>query len=221
MKKRQPTERLKLQTLGRIGSLFVLIMFFWAIFDQSASTWIFFAKTYMDLHLFGFAMTADQIQFVNAFFIMTLLPLSVIFFNSLAKRGWKIRATDKMIGGFILTALSMVIMSAAGFLAGQKQDAIKMTLVEGAIILPMSEVKPAEVKATDGAAEVKFPASMQLIATDWTYNAEKKKATISQGELTLSDGKKLIISNGRFDFINSQSLFADGEIKLPGHSTPC
>ncbi len=102
---------LKLQTLGRIGSLFILIMFFWAIFDQSASTWIFFADTYMDLHLFGNKATADQIQSVNAFFIMTMFPVSVVLFNTLAKRGRKIRATDKMIAGFVLTALSMIIMS--------------------------------------------------------------------------------------------------------------
>ena len=207
---------LKLQTLGRIGSLFLLIMFFWAIFDQSASTWIFCADTYMDLHLFGISVTADQVQSVNAFFIMTLLPLSVFFFNSMAKKGYRIRPTDKMIVGFILTALSMVIMSAAGYLAGQKQDAIKVTFKEGEIILPMSNVKIADVKPADGTASVIFPESIQLTATDWEYNADKKKATLSNGVLALGDGKQLFITNGRIDFDKSRPLFVEKEVKPAG-----
>ena len=207
---------LKLQTLGRIGSLFILIMFFWAIFDQSASTWIFFADTYMDLHMFGYPVTADQIQAVNALFIMTMLPLSVIVFNTLAKKGWKIRATDKMIAGFILTALSMVIMSSAGFLSGQKRDAIKVTFKEGEIILPMSEVKMADVKPENGKSVLKFPDAVQMIVTDWEYNADKKKATLANGELILGDGKILTISKGRVDFDHSRSLFAVDEVKMDG-----
>jgi dipeptide/tripeptide permease len=85
--KKAADRALKMLTLRRIGSLFLLIMFFWAIFDQSASTWIFFADTYMNLSVFGFSVTPDQVQSVNAFFIMTLLPLSVVFFNAMAKRG--------------------------------------------------------------------------------------------------------------------------------------
>lgn len=206
---------LKLQTLGRIGSLFLLIMFFWAIFDQSASTWIFFAKTYMDLNVFGIAVTADQVQSVNAFFIMTLLPLSVVYFNYRAKRGRHIKATSKMIVGFILTALSMVIMSAAGFLAGQKQDAVKITLKEGEIILPMSEVKLSDIKPSDGAATVRFPGSIETTATDWEYDADKKKGTLSNGVIDFA-GKPIVIENGRINFEKSASIFTNGTVNPPG-----
>ena len=64
-------KQLKRDILLRIGAVFLTVMFFWAIFDQSASTWIFFADTYMDLHMAGFPVTADQIQSVNAFFIIS------------------------------------------------------------------------------------------------------------------------------------------------------
>ena len=213
---------LKRQTLMRIGSLFILIMFFWAIFDQSASTWIFFADTFMDLHVFGLAVTADQVQSVNAFFIITILPVSVIFFNRMANRGVKIRPTDKMIVGFVLTAISMVIMSTAGFLAGAKRDAVKMTFKEGELILPMAEVKLADVKSTDGNSNEMFPgvdgatSGTQLIAKDWAYDKEKKKATLSNGTLIFLDGKTLAIANGRIDFDKSRGVFTAGAVNPSG-----
>src|ERR1019366_3336622 len=45
--------KLQWQILGRIGSLFLLVTFFWAIFDQSSSTWIIFGRLYQDTALFG------------------------------------------------------------------------------------------------------------------------------------------------------------------------
>ena len=183
---------LKLQTLGRIGSLFVLIMFFWAIFDQSASTWIFFADTYMDLHLAGFAVTADQLQSANALFIVTLLPLSVLMFNTLAKKGYKVRATDKMIVGFVLTALSMTILGASGFLAGKKQDMLKLTTPEGVLVLPMwGEQK---LDAVSGTATI--GTGVRVSATDFEWDKEKKKLNFKTGSVTLSNGQATPVANG-------------------------
>jgi dipeptide/tripeptide permease len=202
---------LKLQTLGRIGSLFLLITFFWAIFDQSASTWIFFADTYMDLHLLGVPVTADQIQSSNALFIVTMLPLSVVFFNILAKQGFKIRPTDKMIVGFILTATSMVVLALAGFLAGKKQDAVKVTLSEGELILPMSKDSLKDLKLSSAAF-----GDVLVSATDGKYNEEKKKCEMTEGTIALHDGSVLTIRNGRIDFDKSRSVFAKSAITASG-----
>lgn len=204
--------RLKLQTLGRIGSLFVLIMFFWAIFDQSASTWIFFADTYMDLHLFGFSVTADQLQSANALFIVTLLPLSVLMFNTLAKKGYKIRATDKMVVGFVLTALSMVILGASGFLAGKKQDMLKLTTPEGSLVLPMGTQKLDEVA---GAATV--GGAVGVRATDFEYDKEKKKLNFTAGTITLSDGRALAVTGGH---LGTSALPTAAELQAGGVAEP-
>jgi dipeptide/tripeptide permease len=206
---------LKRATLIRIGSLFLLVMFFWAIFDQSASTWIFFADTYMDLHVFGMTLTADQIQSVNAFFIMTLLPLSVVFFNAMAKRGIKIRPTDKMVAGFLMTALSMVIMSSAGFLAGAKHDAVKLTVPEGELILPMSETKLAEVKKAADGSPVTLDSGVKVLAKDFDYDKEKKKLNFSNGALVLKDGGKAEVRDGHLiaSSLDSNSLEAGGVLE--------
>jgi solute carrier family 15 (oligopeptide transporter), member 1 len=202
---------LKLQTLERIGSLFLLVMFFWAIFDQSASTWIFFADTYMDLHLFGFAVTADQLQSSNAFFIVTMLPLSVVFFNYMAKRGIKIRPTDKMIVGFMLTALSMFVLGLSGFLAGNKQDAVKVTLKEGELILPVGKTKLKEV----GLTGAEF-GDARVAATDGKYNEDKKKWELTDGTISFHDGGVLTIKGGRIDFDKSRGVFAKTAIAASG-----
>jgi POT family proton-dependent oligopeptide transporter len=202
---------LKLQTLSSIGSLFVLIMFFWAIFDQSASTWIFFADTYMDLHLFGFSVTADQLQSANALFIVTMLPLSVVMFNALAKKGYKIRATDKMIVGFVMTALSMAILGGAGIMAGKKQEATKLGLQEGDVILPAPEGKLKEANL----AATKL-GGVGLASTDAKWNEDKKKWELTTGTLTLSDGSLLVINKGRIDFDKSRTSLAKPTIELPG-----
>ena len=202
---------LKMQTLGRIGSLFILIMFFWAIFDQSASTWIFFADTYMDLHLFGFAVTADQIQSSNALFIVTMLPLSVLMFNTLAKKGYKIRPTDKMIVGFVLTALSMGVLGASGFLAGKKQDAIKLTLQEGEVILPTAEKKLADVAPT--AADF---GGVRVAAPEGSYNKDKKQIELTAGTITLADGSVIVIDKGRIDFDKSRAAFGQPTVNPAG-----
>jgi POT family proton-dependent oligopeptide transporter len=103
--------------LGRLFGLFLLVTFFWAIFDQHASTWIYFAKDYLDLNLFGYEVKPDQVQALNPIFIVAFLPLASLLWRLLAKWGVKVRPTDKMVGGFLLTAGAMAVHAVAGYLA--------------------------------------------------------------------------------------------------------
>jgi solute carrier family 15 (oligopeptide transporter), member 1 len=111
----------KWRVLGRIFGLFFLCMFFWGIFDQAASTWIFFTEACMNRHIFGFEMDADQMQAFNPVLILILLPPITIFIRWLDTKGMKIRATDKMIVGFILTAACMGVMAVAAWMAGEAE----------------------------------------------------------------------------------------------------
>src|SRR5205823_137817 len=81
--------------VGEIGLLFTLAMFFWAIFDQSASTWIFYADACMKNDFFGW--TAEQMQSLNAWLIVGLVPVVNFFFVTLDNAGYRVRATDKML----------------------------------------------------------------------------------------------------------------------------
>jgi POT family proton-dependent oligopeptide transporter len=122
-KKKTPEERrLQWQVVGRVAGLFLLVAFFWAIFDQSTTTWVFFANTYMDRTFFGHEFDPEQFGALNPFLIIALVPVITILFNWLASRGIKIRPTDKMVAGFLLTALTMGVMAYAGYQAGPKQE---------------------------------------------------------------------------------------------------
>ncbi len=184
--------KLKLETLGRIGLLFLTVMFFWAIFDQSASTWIFFADTYMECTLFGVPASADAIQGFNPVFIVLLVPVSVWLFKTLEKKGMGLKATKKMAIGFILTGLSMVIMSLAGFLAGAKQDMLKLTTPEGVLILPKWD--GGDFKKVTGTAAV--GTEVPVSATDFEFDEKKKKLNFANGKVKLKNGTELTITNG-------------------------
>lgn len=242
--------KLKMETLGRIGLLFLTVMFFWAIFDQSASTWIFFADAYMETTMFGeradgtavllsgpatesftgaiagvvsaitglfggtplsgtrsFGLSADAIQGFNAVFIVLLVPVSVWLFKALDRRGLGVSPTRKMMLGFTLTGLSMVIMSLSGFLAGSKQEMVKLVTPEGALILP----KGGDFSGTSGAATV--GADVRVSATDFEYDADKKKLSFAMGKVLLKDGAQLTITDGHLvtgGLPNAAALTAGG-----------
>ncbi|MCS6849730.1 MAG: oligopeptide:H+ symporter [Gemmataceae bacterium] len=103
--------------LRQLFGLFFLVMFFWAIFDQHATTWIYFAREHLDLHVFGYEVKPDQIQAINPLLIVALLPVISALWTALERGGVRLRATDKMTIGFLLTALTMALHALAGYLA--------------------------------------------------------------------------------------------------------
>jgi dipeptide/tripeptide permease len=123
----------------RIMGLFIVVSFFWSVFDQAESTWTLFARDHLNLNifdyqqgtwqwkameiardnlhvnLFGYKLAPDQIQGLNPIFIVLLLPPVTILWHLLDRLGLKLRPTDKMLIGFVLTAILMGIMSIAGY----------------------------------------------------------------------------------------------------------
>jgi len=125
-----PEERAeRWRILGRVFGLFFLVTFFWGIFDQAASTWIFFTEACMNRHIFGSEMAADKMQFFNPVLILLLLPPITLLFRYLDGRGLRVRATDKLFVGFVLTAGCMGIMALAASLAGAAD--LRPGLVDG------------------------------------------------------------------------------------------
>jgi len=208
---------LRRKTLLNIGALFLTVMFFWAIFDQSASTWIFFAKSYMDCRVFGLTVTPDQIQATNAGFIVLLVPVNLLFFWLLARAEIHVRPTTKIFVGYGLVALSMFVMSLAGYLAGEPIPTIKMTAYEGEFMLPrpvgansLSEAKP----DAEGRVAINFD-SVKLEATGWNYDEKMRTASFTGGRISLPDGKIAVIEGGRIDFEKS-NLLSGSSLTMPG-----
>ena len=106
--------RQRMVVLGRIIGLFLVVTFFWSIFDQSASTWTLFTRDLMDLNLFGAKLQPDMVQAFNPLLIILLLPPVTILWKQIGKMGREMRPTDKMVIGFILTGASMGVMALVG-----------------------------------------------------------------------------------------------------------
>src|SRR5207253_1851177 len=65
------------RALGRLFGLFGLIVFFWMAYEHNDNLWIFFTRDYVNLTVPGMKdrISPDQLQFINALFVMILVPL--------------------------------------------------------------------------------------------------------------------------------------------------
>lgn len=155
--------RERLVVLGRILGLFIVVTFFWSIFDQSASTWTLFARDHLDLRLFGWTLPPDAIQGLNPILIILLLPPITLLWHFLARIGVPLKATDKMLIGFVLTGITMAIMSAAGYRA----EAVGRVSILWEVI-PYVMITTAEICISVVGLELAFtaaPASMKSFVT--------------------------------------------------------
>jgi POT family proton-dependent oligopeptide transporter len=100
-----------IKAVWRVLSVFAFIPIFWALRDQSQSEWVVQA-TKMDLNWLGIKWEAEQISFVNAAFILIFIPIfSFGLYPALNKIGIKVTPLRRIGAGFVLTALSFVIVA--------------------------------------------------------------------------------------------------------------
>ncbi len=91
--------------------LYVFVAIFWALFDQTGSTWIFQSQD-MDRNFLGFEWLPSQIQSLNSVFVLTFIPLFAYVVYPMGDRVWKLSPLRKislglfiMVGAFALVAL--------------------------------------------------------------------------------------------------------------------
>jgi POT family proton-dependent oligopeptide transporter len=102
------------QTIGSLAILYVFIACFWALWDQSnGQTWTLQAESsLMDKNLgFGFTVLPAQIQVVNGFFILGMVPLFTFGVYPLWGKFFKVTPLRKIGIGFFLTACSFLVVA--------------------------------------------------------------------------------------------------------------
>ena len=60
--------------MGKLMIIYIMVAMFWALFDQTASKWVFQAEQ-MDRNFLGVEWLSSQIQAVNPALILILIPL--------------------------------------------------------------------------------------------------------------------------------------------------
>ena len=175
-----PAERhARMVVLRRLFGLFFVVTIFWSIFDQSGSTWILFARDHLRLGvrvpLLGECrLSPDQLQTLNPVLIILLLPPVTMLWHLLARFGFNLKPTSKMLIGFMLTTITMGITAWAAFrgadavsagasaaLAGAEKtaaaiaasaDGVAVNRAVGELITAVSAKRAAENASNNGGA---------------------------------------------------------------------
>jgi POT family proton-dependent oligopeptide transporter len=112
-------------TLVRLSRLFLFIVFFWSIFDQSYSTWTLFARDYLVLDTWFGRIPPDAIQGLNPILIVIMSPFFAwLWMKTDRNKVRPLSSPRKMLIGFILVLLCMALMTVAGFLATSSKVSI-------------------------------------------------------------------------------------------------
>lgn len=100
-----------IKTMLKLLPLYVFVAMFWALFDQTSSTWIFQSQD-MDRNFLGFEWLPSQIQSLNSVFVLTFIPIFAYLVYPMGDRVWKLTPLRKiglglfiMVGAFALVAL--------------------------------------------------------------------------------------------------------------------
>ncbi len=150
--------------LRKILALFAVVIFFWSVLEQYDSTWILFARDHVDLNVFDFSpetwqgsvvaflrdrlhiellgrpLVADQFQALNPIFVMVMVPVVAVVWRLLARAGLRLRPTDKMLIGFVLTLATPLILAVAGARAHEVGRISAWWLVTAYFVVTTAEV---------------------------------------------------------------------------------
>lgn len=94
--------------IQRLAIIYVLVAAFWSLFDQMGSTWVLQAE-HMNRTILGYELLSSQIQAVNPFLIIVLIPVFTYVVYPIAGRFVTLTAMRKMTVGMFLTATPFVV----------------------------------------------------------------------------------------------------------------
>jgi POT family proton-dependent oligopeptide transporter len=97
-----------LAALGRLSVIYLFVAMFWALFDQTGSSWVLQAQK-MDRELLGFEILPAQIQAANPLLIMVLIPLfTAVLYPALGT--WiRLTALRKIAIGMFVTVTAFAL----------------------------------------------------------------------------------------------------------------
>ena len=100
--------RAGLGALGRLTVVYLFIAVFWALFDQTGSSWVLQAE-HMDLQLFGTELLPAQIQAANPLLVMLLIPLFSYVVYPAIERFFPLTPLRKIAIGLFVAAAAFAI----------------------------------------------------------------------------------------------------------------
>lgn len=105
---REVLQRETLKILARLCVIFVFVSMFFALFYQSQSAWVLQAEK-MNLRWLGINWLPAQVQFVNSFYIILMIPLFSYAIYPAINRVFPLTPLRKIGIGMFVTALCFVV----------------------------------------------------------------------------------------------------------------
>ncbi|SDL69919.1 proton-dependent oligopeptide transporter, POT family [Pedobacter antarcticus] len=107
----QPEKVEDIKGAWRVIGVFSFIPIFWAMWDQNLSEWVLQAAK-MDRYFFGYELLPQQIQTVNPFFLLLLIPVfNYLVYPFFEKRGIKTTPLRRIGCGLVLMALCFTVIA--------------------------------------------------------------------------------------------------------------
>ena len=95
-------------TLARLAMIYLFVAVFWALFDQTGSSWVLQAQ-HMDRVLFGFEILPSQMQAANPLLVMLLIPLFSYLIYPFIDRFFALTELRKIAIGMFVTVVAFAI----------------------------------------------------------------------------------------------------------------
>ena len=128
-----------LKALGKLAIIFSFVAVFWALFDQTGSSWVLQAQD-LDRNWLGVEWLPSQIQAVNPIMIVTLVPLFAYVVYPAMNRVFKLTPLRKVsIGLFVMVIGFGIVSMLQGWIDEGQRPSIGWQLFAYAI-LTSSEV---------------------------------------------------------------------------------
>jgi POT family proton-dependent oligopeptide transporter len=101
-----------LRALLKLCAIYAFVAVFWALFDQSSSSWVLQAEN-MDLRFLGIDWLPSQVQALNPILILVFIPLFSYVVYPLVDRFYPLTALRKIAIGLFITVLSFALVAVA------------------------------------------------------------------------------------------------------------
>jgi len=183
-----------LKTLARLSLIYVFIAMFWALFDQTASSWVLQAEK-MNRNILGFELLPSQLQAANPLLVMLLIPAFSYYIYPALNKIYRLTPLRKISLGLFVTVIAFAISAMA-----QQQIDLGLTPTIGWQILAYVILTSAEVMV-----------SITCLEFSYTQAPEKMKSFIMAFFMMSIAVGNLFTSAVNFFIINN-----DGTSKLEG-----
>jgi POT family proton-dependent oligopeptide transporter len=125
--------------LLRLVGLILFISMFWALYDQTGSSWVLQGQK-LDTHVFGFQLLAEQLQAINPILVLIFIPLFSYVIYPAIDKVWKLTALRKISIGFFVMVPAFLIPAYLEWRLGQGEQPTILWQVPAYIFLTAAEI---------------------------------------------------------------------------------